>query len=168
MAQIILPPEVILGQQIDAQLERMARLRERHGFLSWFDRELKLIDPRLSLVKANESPDQSALVPGAWHIRRDNEATMPTYIPILTEDGRPREPVNHDLEELKKADMQRPGAFAEFCRRQEQKILDQRLDRERAQEARVDEIVDRIKHHENVSVGYDRKWTNSTRGRRAA
>ena len=167
MAQIILPPEVILGQQIDAQLERMNRLRERHGFLVWFDRELKAIDPRLSLVKASENPDQSAVVPSAWHIRRDNEATMPTYIPILTQDGLPREPVNNDLEQLKKADMQRPGAFDEFCRKQEQKLLDQRLNREKAQEARVEEIVDRIRHHENASVGYDAKWTNSTKGRRA-
>lgn len=164
---LILPEEVILGQQIDAQLERMNRLRERHGFLSWFDRELKGIDPRLSLVKASQNPDQSALVPGAWHIRRDNEMTMPTYIPILTDDGLPREPVNNDLEELKKADMQRAGAFEEFKAKQDKKQRDFLLGNQQAKEQRMDEIVQRIKHHENASVGYDRKWTNSTRGRRS-
>ena len=167
MSLIWTPPEAEIGMQIDAELERRERLKTRHGHLRHIERELQSLDSRLSLVKANSHPTQYVLVPNAWHIRRENEQTFPSFIPIVDEDGRPREPTMADVERLKSADMHRRGWFDDLKAEQE------RVRREKASAAaaasleRREHIKDLWHLYERPQVGYSgKKWTNSTKGKR--
>lgn len=167
MSLIWTPPEAEIGQQIDAELERRERLRNRHGHLRQIERELQSLDSRLSLVKASSHPSQYVLVPNAWHIRRDNEQTFPSFIPIVDEDGRPREPTMADVERLKRADMRRRGWFDDVRAEQERLRKRSEADKLSASLDRREHIKDLIHLHERPQVGYSgKKWTNSTKGKR--
>jgi hypothetical protein len=82
---LILPPTVAF----DLERERMV---ERHAALSWFDRQLKDIDPRLELVRAREHAHAPGMEPGFWHVKRTNEQTLDSYVPIKGPDGEFVEP----------------------------------------------------------------------------
>jgi len=164
---VIVPESVALGMQIDAELERRKRLVDRHGHLRQLERELQRLDPNLSLVKASEHPSQSALTPGAWHVRRDNQGTMPSYIPILDDDGRPREPTMLEVHRLQQGDMQRPGYFEDLRRQQERRRAGIEAEKRLASLDRQEHIKDVYNTLERPQAGYAKKWTNSTRGKRA-
>lgn len=167
MTLLWIPPEAEIGQQIDAELERRERLHRRHGLLRQIERELQSLDSRLSLVKANAKPTQWVLTPNAWHIRRENDGTFPTFIPILTEDGRPREPTMADVARLQRADMRRPGYFDDLRREMERERTARERDRLRASADRREHIKDVFHTLERPQVGYSgKKWTNSTKGKR--
>lgn len=164
MSQIILPDRVRHKIEFENQLEN---LNERHDWLRHFDAELRRIDPYLSLVKASEVASKPGLTPGFWHVQRDNPETMPTYIPLTDPDGGFAEPSGYHLEMIRKADLQRPGSFEAFKRRQEERLRGFEREREaKAQERRV-ELAERIAYMENPSVSMSSGWTNSVKGRRA-
>ena len=114
---IFLPEEIQTKLQIQSMIEEKNRMHERHGFLKYFNSQLKQIDPLLELVKATENANPGYLIPGCWHIRRNNETTVPTYYPIVDEDGNYKDPDMGDLERLRQMDMQREGAFDEMIER---------------------------------------------------
>ena len=167
MSLIWTPPEAQIGQQIDAELERRERLKTRHGHLRSIERALQSLDARLSLVKAGPNPSQHVLVGGAWHIRRENDQTFPTFIPIVDDDGRPREPTMADVYRLQRSDMHRPGYFDDVKREWERERQAKEADKLRASLDRREHIKDLWHTLERPSVGYSgSKWTNSTKGKR--
>jgi hypothetical protein len=161
---IILPEHVRLQLDFENQLET---LNKRHDWLRHFDAELQRLDPYLSLVKASESADQAGLTPGFWHVQRKNPETMPTYIPLTDDKGGFAEPQSHHLEMLRRADLQRPGAFEEFKRRQDERVRE--MERRKADQAeqRRTEIAERISHLDVPKVSMSDGWTNSVRGKKA-
>lgn len=164
MSGIILPDRVRHKLDFERQLEQ---LNDRHGWLRHFDAELRRIDPYLSLVKASEAATQPGLTPGFWHVQRDNPETIPTYIPLTDDEGGFAEPTGHHLEVIRRADLQRPGAFEDFKRRQDERVREIEKRREAAAEERRVELAERIAHHEVPSVSMTDGWTNSVRGRKA-
>lgn len=164
MSGIILPERVRLQIEFEKQLEGLGK---RHEWLRHFDAELQRIDPYLSLVKASEHATQPGLIPGFWHIQRKNPEAMPTYIPLTSESGEFQEPAFYHLEMLRKADLQRPGAFEEFQRRQDERM--KAIERRRAEQAeqRVTEMAERIDHLDVPKVSMSDGWTNSVRGKKA-
>ena len=167
MSLLWTPPEAEIGQQIDAELERRERLRERHGHLRAIERALQSLDGRLSLVKANSHPSQWVLVPNAWHIRRENDQTFPSFIPIVDDDGRPREPTMADVYRLQKSDMHRPGYFDDVKREWERERKAKEAEKYRMSADRKEHIKDLWHTLERPQVGYSgKKWTNSTKGKR--
>ena len=54
MSKVLLPAIVGERQQLESALEKLDRARDRGGWLSYFDRQLRDIDGQLSLVKATE------------------------------------------------------------------------------------------------------------------
>lgn len=132
--------------------QRRAMLHERHEALRWFDQALKDFDPLLDLVKASENSDDPDLVPGYWHVRRRNAIGFDTYLAITGPDGEFAEPNSGIIEQLRRDDLQRPGAWDE--------LMD-RLDREEAAYRRKvldersqirEELAERVAFHDNVSV----------------
>ena len=164
MSELYLPDRVRHQIEFERQLEK---LNERHGWLKHFDAELRRIDPYLSLVKASENADRPGLIPGMWHVKRDNPTAMPTFIPLRTPDGKYAEPSMYHLEMVKKLDMQRPGALEEFVKRQEQAVAEAERQRANAADERREEMAERIEAIERPSVSMSGGWTNSTRGNRA-
>lgn len=164
MSGIILPERVKLQIEFEKQLEG---LNKRHDWLRHFDAELQRLDPYLSLVKASENANQPGLIPGFWHVQRKNPETMPTYIPLMGEKGEFQEPAFYHLEMLRKADLQRPGAFEEFQRRQDERM--RAVERQKAEQAeqRVTEMAERIHHLDVPKVSMSDGWTNSVRGKKA-
>lgn len=164
MSGIILPDRVRAQIDFEQQLETM---QERHGWLKHFDTELKAIDPLLSLVKASENSTQSGLVPGFWHIKRDNPATIPTFIPLRNDQGGFAEPNSAHLDLLRRNDMQRKGAFEEFKRQQESINLEkEKANLARADERRV-EMAERLESFDRAQVSMKDGWVNSVKGRKA-
>lgn len=91
------------------------KLTHRHQHLQWFDHELKMIDWRLSLVRAHDGAVDRDLIPGYWHVKRDNSqhGMADTYMPIMGPNGEFMEPHAGVLQRLRERDMQRPGAWEE-------------------------------------------------------
>lgn len=164
--QIILPPEVQYRMELEEGLERLGRLRERAGWLKEFDAHLKQIDHRLSLVKATENSTQAGLVPGFWHVQRLNDVTMPSYLPITMPDGSFSEPTSWHLEQLRKSDLQRPGALDELRKRQEREAAQRERDKALLRGDRVEELLGRVKAIESPGVSMAPGWTYRKSGRR--
>lgn len=145
MSRLILPPIVDYN-------ERRARLAERHEALKWFDRELKELDPYLELIKASESSDEPDLIPGYWHIRRQNPVGIQTYIAITGPAGEFMEPHSGVIEDLRRMDLQRPGAWEEFHRNlSEKESAASRAAEEQREEFR-EEFMERYRHHNGTSA----------------
>jgi hypothetical protein len=111
MSQIILPPIALYNAERE-------KLSHRHEHLKWFDAELKRIDWRLSLVRAHDGAVDRDLIPGYWHIKRDNSqhGMADSYLPIKGPNGEFMEPHSGVLDRLRERDMQRPGAWEEMIR----------------------------------------------------
>lgn len=82
---------------------------------SVFGREMEVV-----LVRHDIHPEvlpQNA-VAGRWHVRRNNPAPeLPTYIPILAEDGGYRDPDAQVIAELAERDLRRPGVLKKMMDR---------------------------------------------------
>lgn len=171
--QIILPPIVEHNMAIDSALEMVESARARADYLKWFDRELKQIDSRLSLERARTDVNAPGLVPGYWHIVRDNtEFGAPkSMYPIMDHEGGFLEPSSAVLEHLKRNDLQRPGAMDDL-RRREQRARDELAKaKERLHGERIAEIADRIKAYDSPGVSLaktNRSWSYRARAKRAA
>jgi hypothetical protein len=77
------------------------------------DEELRQHDPYLSLVwvKSDIPPWEipESVIPGRWHVKRENPGLVPTYMAITREDGGYREPDFGVLMEVKKRDLWTSG-----------------------------------------------------------
>jgi hypothetical protein len=166
---IILPEIVESNRALEASLETLQRKRERAGWLTHFDDALKGFDSKLSLVKARETIAlERGLIPGFWHIKRENGADLPdTYLPITGPSGEFMEPHQGVLDMLREKDLQRPGRMEEL--RAEWDEQDRRLkaqqDQWRAEMS--DEFAQRYKSMASPGISFsDTPWTNSKRARR--
>jgi hypothetical protein len=122
--RIVIPQVVAENQELEKRLEAVTAARERGEFLKWFDRELKDIDPKLSLVKATEGADLPGLIPGYWHVKRENDATVDSYLPIHGPDGEFMEPHSGVFRDLRRADLHRTGALQDIRDRHARKARD--------------------------------------------
>lgn len=145
MNSVLIPPYVQRNMV-------MAAAQVRAGELHWFDQQLQEMDPLLSLVRADERSSHPDLVPGYWHIQRRNPIGLHTYIAITGPDGEFAEPHSGIIEQLRKDDLQRDGAWDEFEARLDReeesyrrKVLDQRA-------AMKDEFLGRYKSKTTPSI----------------
>lgn len=170
MSGIILPEVVQAREQIEASLEALGAKRERAAWLQHFDSALRAIDPKLSLEKAREQVQDRAIMPGYWHVRRQNGDDLPdTWLPIAGDDGEFIEPHMGILEGLRANDLQRPGRLDEL-RKQWDRQDAERANRTGSQRAQIrEEFMERYVSNTRPSVGFgDDRWTNSVHGRRGA
>lgn len=84
-----------IEQQVDAQIEEAAH----------WNKELKRIDPGLSLVLGAQSAADTELKAGYWHVRKRVPGGVDAYIVLQGPDGQYREPGAWMLEMLQAADM---------------------------------------------------------------
>lgn len=160
---LILPDSVRMSMELEDQLELLG---DRHDWLKHFDRELRALDPYLSLVKASESATEPGLKPGYWHVKRDNPSEMDSYYPLEGAEGEFVEPGSEHLELMRKNDLQRPGAFKEFEARHKA-VADAKAYRlaEQARE-RTETMAERIEVIDRAQVSMKDGWTNSVKGRK--
>ena len=165
---VLLPEEAIFSMELEGQLEKLGRLRDRGAELDAFDRALKDIDPRLSLVRASEQATAPGLTPGYWHIRRQNDApTMDSYLILTDPDGDFTEPHSGHLEWLRGCDLQRAGALDDLQKQQYAKERERQKARALLQEERMSEFATRYKALAEPGVSFGGTgWTARTKGRR--
>jgi hypothetical protein len=120
---LILPETVKANLELERCLEAVSRAHAHGDFLLWFDRELKNLDSRLSLVKASERAEPP-LVAGYWHVKRENEQAVDSYMPIAGADGEFVEPHSGVLRDLEASDLQRPGVLEALTERQQRSVRD--------------------------------------------
>lgn len=84
-----------IEQQVDAQIEEAAH----------WNKELKRIDPGLSLVLSKEGAADTELQAGYWAIRKRVPGSVDAYIVLQGPEGQYREPGAWMLEMLQGADM---------------------------------------------------------------
>lgn len=135
-----------------------------------FNPELRRIDPYLDLVYIGDRVPVGALpgvVPGAWHVRRRNPLTVPTFKAIVGPKGEPIEPTARIFEQLKEMD----GWKTDPKRALKDRLAREAADRERrVDEMRAEareEFAMRMKAELSPSISFGgRNWTARARGRR--
>lgn len=169
MGQVILPEIVQSNAALEQSLETLQRKRDRAGWLAHFDSALKGIDPKLSLVKARETIAlERGLVPGLWHVRRENGADLPdSYLPISGPTGEFMEPHEGVLNQLRERDLQRPGRMEELRKSWDEEDLARKRKKLLFKDEMNDEFATRYKVLTSPGVSFsDNRWTNSKRARR--
>ena len=166
MAHLLVPPSV--ARELAEETRQFAGVidpacHQDRTCLEW-TRELVRLDPHLSMVKA---PDcqvvGTPLVPGAYHVKRDNPGAPPSLIPIRDEEGRPIHPPGRLLDQLKAMD-----AWNTNVREMQDRI--RRVEEERQQRAREnlraerqENILDQYKSvtETSISMNTDTPWTQN-------
>lgn len=150
--------------QWNAQRERMTH---RHSELREFDRELKDLDPLLSLVRAAPHAEDPDLIPGFWHVKRENPIGMDTYLALKSADGGFSEPHSGFIEQLRRQDLQRDGAWDELMKRLTAEEDNRLKAQQETREELKQEFAERYKAHADPGVSMtDTGWTYKKRGRR--
>jgi hypothetical protein len=174
---LFLPPRVAAELQQESQrhaAEVMGSLEVGATIEKW-DRMLREIDPRLTMMKAKDwVKTGTSLKPGHWHLIRDNsdKAAPPSVMPISGPNGEyvhPDDCVDAIFARLRQNDLQRPGALREI-REQEERIRQaHEKAREVEREERQQEILERFQAGTRTFVSMDRStpWTQNANGRRA-
>lgn len=171
--QIVLPEIVQQNLALEAALERVEAARARAGIYKWFEQELKQIDSRLSLQRARTDVSEPGLVPGYWHVMRDNsEFGAPNSVyPIMDHEGGFLEPSSAVLEHLRRNDLQRRGALDDLRKMEEKVRQDMARAKERLHEDKITEMADRIKAYDSPGVSLAKTgqgWSYRAGARRAA
>lgn len=123
-----------------AERHRQAEMIDRHlGVAQALSRALKGIDERCSIVFISDRADPGAsnMVPGRWHIRRVNDGTVDSYIPITTADGGYREPTWADLDRLRQRDLRTHFKPPNALEVEAKKIVESEKQREQMKEEMV-------------------------------
>jgi len=166
MSKVLLPAIVGERQQLESALEKLDRARDRGGWLSYFDRQLRDIDGQLSLVKATEQACEPGLIAGYWHVKRDNPQTVPSFLVIQGPNGEFIEPHSGVLDDLRQSDLQRPGALEEIRRAQQREIADNKKRSAALREDRIEELSTRIKAIDSPGIRMGGTWSASVKGKR--
>lgn len=113
----------------------------------YWNRLLRQIDDRLSLVWVHEDARAPGLVPARWHIRRRNDPPAPdSYMPIMLPDGGYRPMASDILDELRSRDLWRDDVARQRMEARFEEEARQAEKREQAdREETVDELAGRIK-----------------------
>jgi hypothetical protein len=162
MSTLLLPPDVVREQMIDAQMaETLAHVEE-------FNKALREIDPYLELVWVGEKADFPGLIPGRWHVVRRNPGAPDDYKPIVGPDDEYMDPHSGVFEQLARDDMWRGDAKERRykLRCQEQAARQRQRDRE-AEDRRL-EFAERLKALTNPGVSFAEagKWKYRAAARR--
>jgi hypothetical protein len=121
MAQI----EVV--QRLNGSRDRMIAPWSRSDLAAQaLTKELRTLDRRLECIyvdpeAAKLPPSQRGMgvVPGRWHVVRRNDPKVPdAWFPIMGPNMEYLEPTSKVVEDMKKADLWRPGALQELKRNQ--------------------------------------------------
>lgn len=146
--------------QADMEREAMADTHIAKGLL--FDSYLKQYDPRLELVWVGDRATAPGLVPGRWHIRRLNEKTLDTYMPLVGPNGEYTEPHSGHLEALKRGDLWNRDVVGELRREREAQRVAEEKAKQAISEERVDTMATHIKSRLNPGVSFSdaRPWRN--------
>jgi hypothetical protein len=139
---------------LEANAERIAMADASAHPFAEIDRELYRLDRHLSLKFFGENASAPGIVPGRWHIRRENPNTIDTYYPLETPDGEYRDPTMNDVEKLKGADLWKGDGMWRMRRRDLQQREKAERSRQRHDEDRREEIADRIKAIGNPGVSF--------------
>ena len=132
---LILPESAeIAAWKAEQALQVEAKTQE----IEHWDRELKRIDPGLSLVVAKPGSEDTGLLPNRWHICKYVPDGPDEYWPLVGPDDSYREPGGWMLDELKASDLWDPRVFRDKkeARRKlhEAKVRAKELLREQAQD----------------------------------
>jgi hypothetical protein len=161
---LILPDVVEHRMALEHSLEQLGAKRERAGWLRYFDQQLQAIDPKLSLVKARDEVYDVAMIPGFWHVRRENGADLQdTFLPITGPGGQFIEPHSGVLDGLRSNDLQRPGALDELRKKFDREDAAREAVRQSTRAELNEEFALRYKAKENRSVLFSDEvnWRNS-------
>jgi len=120
------------AEDLNSRRERMRAWKtEADSQARQLEKELKEIDPELEVdfvdpAAANNPTQEKAIgiVPGRWHIIRRNPGGVNSWFPICGPNKAYRDPELSIVEEMKKADMWRPGALQEFRDAQMKELRD--------------------------------------------
>lgn len=135
------------ASRLNAMKDRMVDEASRQDKMAQrLERELKKVDRHLEVVAiapaaANNPNFRKAVgvVPGRWHIVRRNPQGVDAWFPIMGPNGEFRDPELQVVEDMKAADLWRPGALKELRDRQMRQEIE-RVNREaREGEQRSDE-----------------------------
>lgn len=148
-----------------AEFERQLDVRQRHlaellgqvdllEKMTYWNKELRQIDPDLQLVKANEDTRLPELRPGYWHVLRRNAAAPVTVIPVQGPNGEYREPDSSLFEELRRGDMWSNRSEAERKRTMRKLKQAEERQRDREREERIDEAVERLRSKSRLQVAF--------------
>lgn len=165
------PPTVSrdLQAQTDAYRMELAEATLSDRVCAEFTAELRRIDPYLELIRASPNATALGLVPGAFHVMRNNPGAPPSLMPILDEHGNPRIPDSGVFEELRRNDMWSERSMKEQRRVAAAAERAKKAREQREHEDRVEEMVERIKAGRDVRVSMSdaAPWTQNVDGRRA-
>lgn len=100
---LILPGESAEVAAHKAEQGRQIRAAEKR--LLGFERELKAIDPSLSLAFAPPGADDVGLLPGRWHVRKEVPNAPDEFWPLVGPDDSYREPGAWVLDEFQANDL---------------------------------------------------------------
>ena len=151
---LLLPDHAAQNYRRELQVE--AQLEHAKGF----NKLLRQIDRRLSLVWVNENADAPGLVPGRWHVRRENDGAPDSYMAILGEGGSYREPDSSILRELQKRDLWRAGGMRDLERRGDAALVARQKRAAEAREEKKTEFKERYKALDSPGVLFsDVRWS---------
>jgi hypothetical protein len=170
MSSLWLPPQVsreLRQSTLEYQAEVFAHARQS-AFLDYWTRELKKIDPRLEMIKANDDATVVGLIPGYYHVMLVLADGPPSLLPIMGDHGEFVEPTSRILDRLREGDLQNPEAMRARRERDERAAAQRKRDAERDAEDRVAQMVDHYKSftETRVSLSKAAPWSQSVNGRR--
>lgn len=164
MSSLWVPPKVSKKLQAERMRHEAETLQvlETKTTLDHWDRELRKIDPHLTLVRARERATVAGLKPGYWHIMRTVPGSPPHLIPLEDELGSPRDPGGWMFDKLNEDDLWNDRTQRE--RRKLQEAAARARDRHKALEVeeRKQEVRERLKGYRDESILFspDVPWRN--------
>lgn len=173
MPHLFVPPAVAhaLLEERRVYAADLARACHTDHVCDRWNRELRRLDPLLRMVRAPEMEVVGTpLVPGCYHLIRDNPDAPQSVTPITGPDGGFREPPGSLLEQLQSMDLQNPSVRRMRARVQQK--LDEQQDRRR-EEIRGERQRDLLERwravsRTQVSTNTDTPWSQNVNGRRGA
>ena len=156
MSGLVLPTWVAANAERDKFAQQSAEWQH-------MDRQLKELDPQLSLVYVPERVPVTAapgILPGRWHVKRASEGELDLYIPICGAQGEYRDPDSGIVEELRRRDLWKREVWDEM--RTKNKRDEAAREREQAtkDEERAEDFALAVKAHANPGVAFGVKgWT---------
>ena len=141
-------------------------LSETSGYLDYWNKRLRKLDPHLQLVKAAANTTNPDLKPGYYHVLRIAPESPPMIHVHQTPDGEFREPDDGLIQELEKGDMWNARAMRAAEERRKKREAEREAERAREAEDRRQELYDRLRVFYSPSVSMAGNWTNKAGARR--
>jgi hypothetical protein len=159
---------VLVPDWVAKNLQKEHLINQQVEGVPYWNRLLKDIDPNLSLVLVGDGiPPQPDMVAGAWHVRRRNQGTPDTYIPILDGNGRPRPMASDVIDKVRSMDLWDNRVHRDLWKRIEEQDRAAELKVQRAQEEAADEMRVNLKAvlEPSILVNTDIPFKAKARGR---